>query len=158
MTHIDMIVRNALTDFTNDLFQRSWPGKEREAVSLFAFGYLVKQCAAGTDLFDPAQIGLEVRVPKPEGQGIKREVCKDLVIWPKPAATWLDDAGPIAVLEWKANESQVSARDIKWLTAFSKGRPKFVGYAICLDLEKRNFRLKCVRVQEEEVQPDWLLL
>ncbi|MBN2387689.1 MAG: hypothetical protein JXB85_11780 [Anaerolineales bacterium] len=159
MKDIDTTVKNALMQFTEEVFTRSWWGKEREAVSLFAFGYLTKQCSPDCVLFDPAQIGIEVRVPQVERIGMKREVCKDLVIWSGPGATcWDKDQYPLAILEWKANQAHVAANDVAWLTTFSAGRPGFVGYAICLDLKKRTFRLSCTRIQSEKVRPEWLVL
>ncbi|MBX3303515.1 MAG: hypothetical protein KF693_14970 [Nitrospira sp.] len=159
MNNLDSIVRQALTEFTADVFAKAWWGKEREAVSLFAFGYLIKQCQPGHIFFDPAQVGIEVRVPRPDLLGLKREICKDLVVWSSPGATcWDTDNWPMAVLEWKANQDRVYVKDVEWLVAFSSGRPNFVGYAICLDLEKRNFRLSCTRVQQQVVQQAWLVL
>ena len=159
MNNLDSTIRQALIEFTEDVFAKTWWGKEREAVSLFAFGYLIKQCQQGHIFFDPAQVGIEVRVPQPDGLGSKREICKDLVIWSSPGATcWDTDNWPMAVLEWKANQDRIYAKDIAWLVAFSSSRPNFVGYAICLDLEKRNFRLSCTRVQQQRVQQAWLVL
>jgi len=64
----------------------------------------------------------------------------------------------MAVLEWKANQDRVYAKDVEWLVAFSAGRPNFIGYAICLDLKKRNFRLSCTRVQNHVIEQAWLVL
>lgn len=159
MTEIDTIIRQALKEFTTEVFADSWWGKEREAISLFAFGHLIKQCRPGGALFDPAQIGIEVRVPKVEGWGVKCEVCKDLIIWSRPGATcWSEPHYPMAILEWKANQPRVYANDVAWLVAFSANRPDFIGYAICLDLQRRNFRLSCTRVQNESVYSEWLVL
>lgn len=60
MPDMDSIIRQSLREFVADVFAHSWWGKEREAVSLFAFGYLIRQCRPGSALFDPAQIGIEV--------------------------------------------------------------------------------------------------
>jgi hypothetical protein len=159
MSEMDELVRNTLTDFTNGVFAGAWRGKEREAVSLFAFGYLLMHCRPGSVLYDPAQIGIEVRVPKAHGLGKKAEICKDLVICSKPASTcWSENECPLAILEWKANQPQVSVDDIAWLSAFSAKRPTFTGYAVCLDLKQRNFRLSCSRVQQQRVQRGWLVL
>ena len=159
MTKIDTIIRQALKEFTAKVFADSWWGKEREAVSLFAFGHLIKQCRPDGVLFDPAQIGIEVRVPKAARRGVKREVCKDLIVWSGPGATcWSKNHWPIAILEWKANQPQVYADDVAWLVAFSASRPDFTGYAICLDLQRRNFRLSCTRVQNESAYSEWLVL
>lgn len=159
MSEVDETIRAALTEFTAAVFSLNWWGKEREAVSLFSFGHLIKQCRPGATLYDPAQIGIEVRVPKPEGRGAKREVCKDLVIWSAPGATcWSDSRGPIAIMEWKVNCQQVCGDDVAWLVAFSAGRPQFTGYAVCLDLKHRNFRLSCTRVHDTNADSEWLVL
>ena len=159
MSDIDDLVRNSLTDFTNGVFADEWWGKEREAVSLFAFGYLIKHCRPGSILYDPAQIGIEVRVPKADGLGKKTEICKDLVIWLRPGLTcWSEKGWPLAILEWKANQPKVFANDVAWLSAFSAKRPTFTGYAVCLDLKQRHFRLSCTRIQQQHVQHEWLVV
>lgn len=159
MTEIDLIVRNSLTDFTERVFSTNWWGKEREAVSLFAFGHLITYCRPNTIFYDPAQICIEARVKRAQELGKKAEICKDLAVWPKPGETcWTDDAFPLAIMEWKANHSRVSSYDVDWLTAYSKNLPTFIGYAICLDLKKRNFRLSCTRVQHQNVQHGWLVI
>ena len=160
---MDAIIKPALVEFVEDVFARSWWGKEREAVSLFVFGYLLKHCRVGTLLYDPAQIGIEVRVPKPDNFGAKKEVCKDIVIWSRPGMTCWDESGnathqPLTVLEWKVNVAELSAYDLDWLREFSAGQPEFVGYAVCLNLKPRAFRLRCARVQDRDIQRDWLEL
>ena len=163
MSEMDSIIRESLVEFVEDIFARSWWGKEREAVSLFSFGCLVKRCRKGSVLYDPAQIGIEVRVPKPDNFGAKKEVCKDIVIWPVPSMTCWDEnmkptQQPLTVLEWKVHEPCVSAHDLEWLCAFSANRPDFIGYALCLNLNRKDFRLRCVRVQNQIKNPDWLEL
>lgn len=163
VNEIDDIVRESLVEFVEDVFSSSWWGKEREAVSLFSFGYLVKRCRKGSVLYDPAQIGIEVRVPKPDSFGLKREVCKDMVIWPAPGMTCWDENNkptrqPLSVLEWKVHAPGVSARDLEWLRAFSVRRPDFIGYALCLNLDGKDFRLRCARIQNEIQNTNWLEL
>ena len=163
MSAIDLPIKKSLEDFVKDIFAKSWWGKEREAVSLYAFGYLIKQCRAESVLYDPAQIGIEVRVPKPESFGAKKEVCKDIVIWPQPGMTCWDKQRksvqePLAVMEWKVNEPRVSDYDLEWLCAFSAARPSFTGYALCLNLNSPNFRLHCIRIQNSKKELDWLRL
>ena len=159
VSDLDVVLLQSLTSFTDEVFASGWRGKEREAVSLFAFGHLIKQCRPDSVLFDPAQIGIEVRVLKPADLGVKAEVCKDLVVWNQPGTTcWSKNPWPVAVLEWKANQSQVSSNDVIWLKAFSKGHQDFTGYAICLDLKQRDFRLSCTRVKDGQAQSDWLVL
>jgi len=162
-SQLDSLVRDSLCEFVSDVFATSWWGKEREAVSFYAFGYLSKFCKAGSILYDLAQIGIEVRVPKPESLGRKREVCKDLLIWPKPGMNcWNKERKaqnyPLAVLEWKVNQRDTSRHDLDWLLAFSANRPNSVGYAVCLDLYEREFRLRCTRVRNSRPNNKWLVI
>ncbi|MBM4139409.1 MAG: hypothetical protein FJ244_08065 [Nitrospira sp.] len=80
MTKIDTIIRQALKEFTAKVFADLWWGKEREVVSRVVFDHLIKQCRLGSVIIDSAQIGIEVRTPNAESMGVKREVCKDLMI------------------------------------------------------------------------------
>ncbi len=160
---LDNIIRQSLRDFADEIACNHWHGKEREAVSLYAFGHLIRYCHRNSALYDQRQIGIEVRVPKPARQGIKKEVCKDLIIWRKPAMTCWDDAGkptnyPLAVLEWKVNSSKAHIKDVHWLQAFSADNVQVVGYAICIELREQTFSLSCARVQNGAVCKNWLTL
>jgi len=53
---------------------------------------------------------------------------------------------------------QVHAAAVDWLCAFSADCDEFVGYAVCLDLTERHFRLSCTRVHDGLRVPDWLVL
>ena len=158
---LDHIIRLSLTDFIEDIRQQPWRGKEREAISYYAFGHLVRYCRSRSILHDPSQIGIEVRVPKPARLGKKVAICKDLVIWPEPGMTCWNAAGetnnyPLAILEWKAK--QMSAYDVDWLCALSADNAQFIGYAVCLDLRQHDYRLSCTRVQNQDVQESWLMI
>jgi len=64
MTQIDDIVRRALVSFATQDLNGSWTGRrEREAVSLFVFGHLLREVDPTGFLCDPAQIGIEYPVP-----------------------------------------------------------------------------------------------
>jgi len=167
INEIDTIVRQSLIEFVEDIFNSGWFGREREAISLYAFGYLLRYCNRNGFLKSAKQIGIEVAVPQlsPNAQKQKRKqlVCKDLIIWPRPAMTCWDNLGqpvnyPSAILEWKTNKAMISKGDVEWLTAFSQLAPDFVGYALSLDFKHRNFRLSCVRIDEKGVDYSWLLL
>ena len=168
MTELDEIVFRSLKAFTDEVFlepppgHKRWEGMERGAVSLFAFGPLLKECRKGSVLYDPAQIGMEVRVSRPPKEGVKgakaTRICKDLVIWPRPKLTWRDESGPLAILEWKTNREVVSAENVAWLRDFSKNLDGFTGYAVCLDLDQRNFRLSVTRVSRGSDQPNWKVI
>ena len=77
-----------------------WFGKEREMINRFVFSKLVKNLGCCKEFYDPAQIGIEVRV-KQIRVG-KNEVCKDLVIWKYPSQTvWSEEKVPLCIIEWK---------------------------------------------------------
>jgi len=160
IAEIDGITRDSLSEFARDISSRQWWGKEREAVSLYAFGCLLKHCKTGSVLHDPTQIGIEVRVPKPRTMGKKREVCKDLVIWPKAGQNCWENRRPsnhpLAVLEWKVKvkvpQTQGTDHDLRWLKAFSADRDNFVGYAVSLELDPKPV-LCCTRVWCGEAGP-----
>jgi hypothetical protein len=114
-------------------------------------------------LHHPAQIVLDGAVPQNPGPNSKPQVCKDLLLWPEPGMTCWNTRRepvrhPLAILEWKANQSRVSRYDVDWLCTFSRERDDFLGYAVCLDLEQRRFRLSCTRVELEKPQPGWLVV
>lgn len=169
----DNIIRDSLVSFAKEALAGDWPGRrEREAVSLYAFGFLLKQVRPSGILHNPAQIGIEFPVPQVSGTAEmngrnrhreKPQVCKDLVIWPRPAMTCWDEAGnptisPLAILEWKFGTETTSRNDLDWLTAFSKNRPEFTGFAISANRPGAAFLLRAVRVSQGEADFDWLTL
>jgi hypothetical protein len=104
ISELDLIIRQSLKDLVDDVFDRPWFGREREVVSLYAFGHLQRYCREGGVLSDPTQIVLEGAVPQLPGPNRKQLVCKDLVIWPKPRMTcWNEEQEPahypIAIVE-----------------------------------------------------------
>jgi hypothetical protein len=109
---LDKVIRKSLRSFYRGI-SGGWCGREREAISLFAFGHLAKNCSPKT-LLSLEQIGIEVAVrqlkPSKKHKGRRSTVCKDLVIWPKPNMTLWSTNGklknePLAVMEWKVNYS-----------------------------------------------------
>ncbi|MDX1419832.1 MAG: hypothetical protein R3181_07695 [Rubricoccaceae bacterium] len=173
IAQVDELIRASLTDFAGYLCSTHWSGRrEHEAKSLYAFGHLVPRCRPGHFLHDPAQIALDTPVPQiaPEGQKAlsrgmrapKRAVAKDLLIWPEPRTTcWRDgrpSAHPAVIMEWKLNKQGVHPYDVDWLRAFSSDRPDFVGYALTIDLLRRNALLECTRVHGGEVGVDWFVV
>jgi hypothetical protein len=82
---LDKLIRTALTEFAADLSSRKWHGRENELVNLFTFGHLLRLGCPPRGNLDPTQIGIEVAVPQLPywGKNPKRDVRKDLVIWPK---------------------------------------------------------------------------
>jgi hypothetical protein len=62
----------------------------------------------------------------------------------------------MAIMEWKMNRTIACAYDMQWLTEYSERVPRFVGYATCLDLKRREFQLSCARVESGRVEVQWL--
>jgi hypothetical protein len=158
---LGVIIRESLIQLAQQVMRTGWRGREREAVSLYAFGFLVPKCQPGSPLHDPTQIGLDVAVGQLQGPNRKNQVCKDLVIWPKPAMVCWDETGspkhqPIAILEWKARTAKVSNYDEEWLRGYSSGAPDFQGYAISLDPRYEATTLIASRVVRGVVSRDWL--
>jgi hypothetical protein len=165
LAQIDAAVQNSLKQFIKYVTQFSWKGREREAISLYAFGFLQKQFQSGAVLQDPTQIGIEVAVPSVEWLNPKGRVCKDLVLWANPKMTcwdenWQATHYPLAIMEWKAyrhihKSAKVSDNDVKWLSEYSTLYPT-VGYAVALDLAHRKFNLSATRVLNGQLTIDWL--
>jgi hypothetical protein len=88
---LEWVVKQSIEDFFNAVVRDEWRGREREVVSLYAFEFLASR-AGGSGLRSPAQIGIECAVPQVLANG-KRQVCKDLVIWPEPRMTVRDEDG-----------------------------------------------------------------
>jgi hypothetical protein len=172
---LDSIVEAALRNFFHDISETGWRGREREMVSLFAFGHLLQFCGPQNALFDPAQIGIEVAVPQlNDRRGRKENVCKDLVIWPKPKMTCWDSTKhsrifPASVLEWKTlnpNDATPGRKlklkefntDVDWLMQTSKNLSDFTGFAILIDCGDVHPTLLAARVSRGQVEENWLVL
>lgn len=173
MSRLDAIVSLSLRAFADEVLDGSWSGRrEREAVSLFVFGFLLREVTGNGYLRDATQIGIECPVPQLESKAAntvsgrassKEQVCKDVVIWPEPRMTCWDAAGnptvpPAAVLEWKFGLPKIHEPDVEWLRAYSLEHPGFVGYAVSANQSGGPFRLNCTRVEVGEAQREWLLV
>jgi hypothetical protein len=171
VAELDEVVRSGLVAFAGDIRTSQWSGRrEREAVSYFAFRHLVPLCVEETVLFDPAQIAVEVAVPQISGDAAmklsgrssaKKQVCKDLVLWPAPGMTCWDSSGrpaqhPMAILEWKFGGKTVDKDDIAWLSEYSSGRSGFVGSAVQVVRQPSDHVILVARVHLGAVQAEWL--
>jgi len=167
MDPVDESVRSALNTFADEALDGSWSGRrEREAVSLFAFGALVEQVTADGVLRDSRQIGLEVPVPQvtmdgEDGGNKKDQVCKDVVIWPEPRMTCWDESQeptvpPMAIIEWKFDRASIYDADVNWLEAFTDEYPNCIGYAVTANQPSSRFTLSCTRVSVRQTQAKWL--
>ncbi len=169
---LDAVIRSSLSSLVSGFSADNWTGRrEREVVSLFCFGHLLRECRPESFLHDATQISIEVAVPQLTGQigrtgksTSKDQVCKDVVIWPGPRMTcWNSDGKPtvrpISVIEWKHNEGVIPGYDVDWLREFSATAEDFVGYAVSTNHGgPHNFRLSCTRIHRGEVQFEWLLI
>ena len=169
IAELDCAVKQSLTSLAHELSAKDWNGRrEREVVSLFCFGHLLHHCIPGSVLYDPTQISIEVAVPQISSQQklagklrAKAQVCKDIVIWPRPRMTTWDSQGrptiaPLSIIEWKHNENDVCGFDLDWLCEFSTQKVEFVGYAVCTNLMSQKFILLCTRVFDGQRSVNWL--
>lgn len=158
---IDSVVRSAAESFAAELRATGWYGRENETVNLFILRHLLRECQPGRVLHDPAQIGIEVAVPQLPGANRKRQVRKDLVIWPTPGMTCWNErreptVRPLSIIEWKVRRREMSAQDLDWLVEFSRDDRAFVGYAFLAWPRGGASMLHCARVFDGIVDPDWL--
>ena len=163
LTELEKIIKRTLTDFHAHVRDKKWYGKEREMVSFYAFGFLVPACRSGSVLHDPAQIGIEVRVPGVVGLNKKKQVCKDLLIWKDRGANCWNKAHesvnhPLMIMEWKDEGAGNSKYDLNWLKHFSRSRPDFVGLTVGMRIRKDAIQLQCAAVRKGIEVKDWLVL
>jgi hypothetical protein len=153
MKALDKIISRSLRSFLNYINRNSWVGRENEAISLFAFGFLQRECSADGLLRDPTQIGIEVGAAD-TSKSPKSQVRKDLVLWPEPGANrWhprTPRSEPLAIMEWKvkrpdARHRPTSRADIDWLGRHCRSHCDTVGYAVLLDLTSHPSQLVAVR-------------
>lgn len=163
---LNKTIQNRLQVFLEYLNENDWMGREREAISLFAFKFLMESCKPDSLLNDPVQIGIEVAVPQVKKTGYKQkpQVCKDLVIWPEPGMTCWDSEGkptnyPLCILEWKFYKKEEVQGDVDWLIAFSNGRKEFTGYSVYLESSEEGYTIDLRRIYDgkEETGGDWPL-
>lgn len=77
-------MQRSLSDFLGYIRQNDWSGRENEAVSFYALGFLQRECEPDTLLNDPMQIGIEVGATDSTNKSPNSQTRKDLVIWPQP--------------------------------------------------------------------------
>lgn len=160
-TEVDSIIKDSLTKFYSFISLNHWYGREREAISLYVTGFLIKMCKERSFLYDPRQIGIEVAVPQIPSPNSKPQVNKDLVIWPEPAMVcWNADRKPvnhpICIMEWKANQKDKSVHDISWLRQYSSNKQNMVCYGVNLNIEAKRPSLLVDRIYLGECSPSWL--
>ncbi|MCE9582887.1 MAG: hypothetical protein K8T20_10365 [Planctomycetes bacterium] len=136
---LDAVIVSSLRSFLAEIAASGWQGREREAVSLYAFGALLDH--AGDLIANRRQIGIEVAVPQIVAGG-KGRVNKDLVVWPGAHENAFSGASPLAVMEWKV-DAEVKATRVsgpefleteRWLEEFTAlpQNARTAGYAVHL--------------------------
>ncbi|MBT8319251.1 MAG: hypothetical protein KJP01_03900 [Gramella sp.] len=152
-------LKHKLTEFFYEIQQNEWYGKERELVSRFAFSKLVSNINSTPEFYDPAQIGIEVRVKQIEGIKKKEFVCKDLIIWKQPNSTaWTKHNIPIVIMEWKHNNGQPYNKDIQWLEEYTSINKSCFGIALNIDT-KFKFQLSATLIENGRIKEEnWLIL
>ncbi len=154
MDALDQIVSRSLKAFLHYIIRQKWFGRENEAVSLYAFGFLQHERGKGSPLTNPAQIAIEVGAADTP-KGPKSQVRKDLIIWQTPGVNrWYPmqpRCEPLAIMEWKVRRPGMRGgfgadRDVAWLSRHCAQKPETVGYSVLLDLTGENASLQCIRV------------
>lgn len=153
------VVHRTLSLFALEIRLKQWYGKEREALSYYAFAYLAKACKRGTELHDPGQIAIESRIPGGP-LNAKKEVCKDLAIWSKSGENCWDEKHestryPLVVMEWKAGSNRFSTYDLEHLVSLCGQAPCMVGIAVTFVVGDKPM-LRAALVENGTVNDDWL--
>ncbi len=163
-TRIDHLVRRSLGAFLTHVCDTRWLGRENEAVSLYALGFLLESSDSTSDTLTPTQIGIEVAAADAPSKGPRSQVRKDLVIWPEPRMNrWHPGRSarnrPLAILEWKVRrpgvgKPQGASHDLEWLRRYSssRARPGFVGYSVFLDLAVTPATISVIRVAHGKIK------
>ncbi len=158
MEPIDRIIIRSLRSFLAYINQKEWFGRENEAVNLYAFGFLQRECSNEGPLIDPTQIGIEVGAADTP-KSVRSQVRKDIVIWPEPGVNRWYPASPrtepLAIMEWKVQRPNVrpskTQGDIAWLLRHCSSSTT-IGYSVLLDLRNLPARLTAVRVTSAGVR------
>ncbi len=161
MVELSILLHRTLTTFANAILHSPWYGKEREAVSHYAFNFLAKTPQLGTSFYDVGQVAIEGRIPGGP-LNTKKQVCKDLVIWPAPGRNCWDAQRravhyPLAVMEWKANSSELFAYDLEQLASLTLHVPEMLGIAVTFDAKRKGV-LRAAKVERGSVNLDWLVV
>ena len=167
MGDIERLIADSLKQFSSYIRDSSWYGREREAVSLYALGFLQKQLGKVDWLTGPTQILIEGAVRQRPGSERKKHVNKDLLLWDAPGMTcWNSDMEPVhvplVVLEWKVyrrsstKEIKFSDHDLDWLSWFTSSYVGRVGFAINVVISGPNSHLKTAKIIEGYVDENWL--
>lgn len=154
-TEIEEIIERSLERFLFYVRENDWFGRENEAVNLYAFGFLLRECISTGPLVDPTQIGIEVGAAPAPKKGANACVRKDLVIWPQPEMNcWFPRSNslnkPLAVVEWKVRRPNTRTpcgkqHDLDWLEAHTSADVECIGYSVELNLASKPTSLAVMR-------------
>lgn len=167
-TELDNLIERSLRAFAVEVLHGDWSGRrEREAVSLFVLGYLLRETMPDSVLHDATQVGIEVPVPQVEKlRGTlrsKSQICKDIVMWPERRMTcWgpcgLPTVAPLCIIEWKHFVSRGLDENIRWLQSFTARYPECTGYAVLTEPPNSEHVVQCTRVAVDGTIPSWLVI
>ncbi len=116
------------------LVSRHWQGRGNAIVNLYAHEFLTAEPDVEGPLRSLAQLGIEVAVPQPPNR-TRRHVRKDQVIWPASLMTaWPHGQLLAVVMEWKRDAPSACAKDIAWLTEFTRLHPQTLGVSACASI------------------------
>jgi hypothetical protein len=152
--------------FAKQVEELDWVGRADEAVSLFAFGCLLRHVGPTRFLRDARQIAIHVAVPQLRAPDRKRLVRRDLVLWPQPGMSCWRTSGvpgkaPAAILQWTrasdVSPGLYSEKDIAWLREFAEEYRGSVGYAVTLGSHGYTPTVRCARVAIGRPKEDWVV-
>lgn len=159
---IDRFIEDALVEFIDWFHDTEWVGKERDAVNMFAMGFLAKRVQPGAAIYDLRQIRIESPVPQLVNHRNKPAVAKDLLIWKEPLMTaWNSDYNPVnvpwVILEWKfkrkgRNPNWFDDYDANWLSDFTLQNPGTFAYLVQLYAGKESRDVLWAKVKDGEVK------
>ncbi len=167
--NLDRGIRDSLTSFAQVALDPDWRGREREAISQYAFGHLLSCFDERMPFIHPGQIAIEACVPGLEGENPKGRVNKDLVVWAshRSAATWDESwkvaRSPRCIIEWTFARNgsrwlRAWEYDINWLCAHTSKWRGCTGYAVALLRVPSEPRLLAARVANGHVNLGWLAI
>ncbi|MCB9169972.1 MAG: hypothetical protein H6594_06420 [Flavobacteriales bacterium] len=151
MEALEPILHRTLTAFGRSILDTPWYGLEREAVSWYAFGFLVKACRPGALLHDPGHLAIAGRMPATRSH-TKARVCKDLVIWPRPGpprAHAPDRAGV------ESRPRHLHPRRPAQAAGVHHRLPGLLGIVVTFSAKRRQV-LRAAKVWQGQVEEGWL--
>lgn len=177
MHDFESLLRSSLSEFARSLSTPPfWRARENECVNLFAHRFLFARMHPDGPLFNLAQIGIEVAVPQVParsptlGRLRRRDVRKDLVLWPCPEMHPFDrrfgphwrlsekaeERTPAAIVEWKVKTRDISPEDRAWLEDFTSCYRSTLGIAVSVDFTEHGASMRAIAVRAGVTQEDWL--